>query len=406
MIIKPMVRNNICLNSHPGGCAVNVRQQIQYAGKSLKPAAGKTPALVLVIGCSNGYGLASRIAAAFGYRAVTVGLSYEKAPDEKRTGTPGFYNNQVFDREAEKSGLVYRTLDGDAFSDEMKIKTCKAVREAADEAKISAKIDLIIYSLASPARTDPKTGTVYKSVIKPIGKSFHGTTINVMDGRFSETAIDPANDDEISQTVKVMGGEDWELWMQALDNGGLLSSNTRTIAFTYVGPKHSWDIYRDGTIGSAKIDLERAAESINKKYAEQGKINGAWISVNKALVTRSSAVIPVIPLYVSCLYRVMKKMNIHEGCIEQIVRLYKDRLYNAEQKTVPVDENGRIRIDDLEMRDDVQALVSEKMKAVTPENVFEITDIAGFRHDFLAAHGFDMDGVNYDAETDHFGKEN
>jgi len=406
MIIKPMVRNNICLNSHPAGCAVNVRQQIEYVKKSLKPANGFTPKLALVIGCSNGYGLASRIAAAFGYGATTVGVSFEKPAEEKRTGTPGYYHNLYFDREALKAGIVSKTLDGDAFGDEMKMLTVKAVREAATEAGLTAKIDLIIYSLASPVRTDPKTGVTYKSVIKPIGKSFGGKTINIMDGSFQNAFIEPATEEEIFNTVKVMGGEDWEQWIHVLEKEGLLSPATRTLAYTYVGPPHSWPIYKNGTIGRAKEDLERAAIEINKKFGEPGKMAGAWVSVNKAVVTRSSAVIPVNPLYISCLFKVMKEMNLHEGCVEQIVRLYGDRLYGAEQTgPVPVDENGRIRIDDWEMRDDVQALVNEKINSVTPENVFDITDIAGMKHDFLAAHGFDVEGVDYEADTDPMAKE-
>ncbi|MCL2478597.1 MAG: trans-2-enoyl-CoA reductase family protein [Treponema sp.] len=402
MIIKPMVRNNICMNSHPAGCAVSLKRQIEKAKNSLKPKSGVTPGLALILGCSNGYGLASRIAAAFGYRAVTVGVSLEKPASEKHTATPGFYNNLAFDREAAKAGLVSRTIDGDAFSDAVKSQTAAAVREAAGEAKIPAKIDLIIYSLASPVRTDPKTGVLYRSVIKPIGKAYSGQTINMMDGTFSSSSAEPATEEEISNTVKVMGGEDWELWIDALEKEGLLSPVTRTIAYTYVGPEHSWPIYLNGTIGRAKEDLERAASDINKKFASTGKINGAWVSVNKAVVTRSSAVIPIIPLYVSCLFRVMKEMGLHEGCIEQIIRLYKDRLYTggSRKEDVPADQKHRIRIDDLEMRDDVQKAVNEKMKILNPENVFTVTDIAGFKHDFLEAHGFDVEGVDYNADVD------
>ena len=406
MIIKPMVRNNICLNSHPTGCAVSVRQQIEYAKKNLKPATGIEPKLVLVIGCSNGYGLASRIAAAFGYGAVTVGLSKEKEPSEKSTGTPGFYNNLAFDHEAKKAGLFYKSLSGNAFLGEMKAETAKAVRTLAEEAKIPAKIDLVIYSLASPVRTDPKTGIMYKSAIKPVGESFTGKTLNMMNGTFQEAHVEPATEEEIYNTIKVMGGEDWEYWMESLDKEGLLSPKTRTVAYTYLGPEHSWLIYKNGTIGRAKEDLERAADEINRSYAETKKIAGAWVSVNKALVTRSSAVIPIIPLYVSCLFKVMKEMKLHEGCIEQIVRLYKDRLYAAESgdpEMVPVDRKGRIRIDDWEMREDVQKATMEKMKTVTSENIYAETDIDGFKHDFLAAHGFDMEGVDYDADVDPSG---
>jgi len=401
MIIKPMVRNNICLNAHPQGCAAVVQRQIEYAKQNLLFAADRMPKLALVIGASNGYGLASRIAAAFGYGAVTVGLSKEKAPSGNHTATPGFYNNAAFDREAAKEGLVYKTLDGDAFQDETKAETAKAIRQAAKEANIPAKIDLIIYSLASPVRTDPKTGIQYKSVIKPIGESFSGKTLNMMNGTFSITETEPATEEEIQNTIKVMGGEDWEYWIEALDKEGLLSRKTRTVAYSYIGPEHSWPIYKNGTIGKAKEDLERACAEINKAYTSTGKIGGAWVSVNKALVTRSSAVIPVIPLYISCLFRVMINMGLHEGCIEQIVRLYSDRLYAPESedpKMVPVDCEGRIRIDDWEMRGDVQKAVAEKMKNVTPENVFTETGIEGLKHDFLEAHGFDVAAVDYEKD--------
>ncbi len=404
-----MVRNNICLNSHPAGCAMSVKQQIEYAKKTLSPDVrggaleGAVPRLALIIGCSNGYGLASRIAAAFGYGAVTVGLSREKAASENHTATPGFYNNLAFDREAAAAGLVSRTLDGNAFLGETKAEIAKAVRDAAAEANIPAKIDLIVYSLASPVRTDPKTGILYKSAIKPVGESFSGKTLNMMNGTFHETQAEPATADEIYSTIKVMGGEDWEYWIEALEKEGLVSPKTRTVAYSYLGPEHSWPIYKNGTIGKAKEDLERACDDINKTYAASGKIAGAWISVNKAVVTRSSAVIPIIPLYISCLFKVMKEMKLHEGCIEQIVRLYRDRLYAAESgdpEMVPVDRKGRIRIDDWEMREDVQRAVMKKMNSVTENNVFTETDVAGFKHDFLEAHGFDVAGIDYEADTD------
>jgi enoyl-[acyl-carrier protein] reductase/trans-2-enoyl-CoA reductase (NAD+) len=367
-----------------------VERQIEYARKNLSKA-GSVPKLVLVVGCSNGYGLASRICAAFGYGAVTVGLSFENEPSEKRSGTPGFYNNEAFDKEAGNSGLVSITLNGDAYSNEMKTKTAEAVKQAAAKAGIPAKIDLFIYSLASPVRTDPKDGVMYKSVIKPIGAAQSGRALSFMDGTFSDFSIEPATQEEIANTVKVMGGEDWELWMDALDSEGLFSAETRTVAYTYVGPELSWAIYKNGTIGKAKEDLERACRDINKKYAQ--KINGAWVSVNKALVTRASAVIPIIPLYISTLFKVMKAKNLHEGCIEQIARLYRDCLYTADGK-VPVDSENRIRLDDWEMRDDVQKAVVEIMNKVTAENVFAETDIAGVKHDFLEVHGFDVEGVS------------
>ncbi|MDR1238923.1 MAG: trans-2-enoyl-CoA reductase family protein [Treponema sp.] len=412
MIIKPMVRNNICINSHPAGCAAVVRRQIQYARDTLAdgkdPAAARSaappgsPALVLVIGCSTGYGLASRIAAAFGYGAATVGVSFEKPASESKPGTPGWYNNLAFEAEAAKAGLAVKTLDGDAFSGAMKAETVKAVKELAAAAGIPAKIDLVIYSLASPVRTDPKTGVMYKSVIKPIGKSYSGKTIDMMTGKFTTAGAEPATEEEIQNTIKVMGGEDWELWIDALKEADVLSSAARTVAYTYIGPELSWAIYKNGTIGRAKEDLERAARTINEKHGGSGL--HAWISVNKAVVTRASAVIPIIPFYVSCLFKVMKELGLHEGCIEQIVRLYRDRLYRPQGTSgasgVPVDSEGRIRIDDLEMREDVQQVVLARMDSATEETIFSATDVAGFKHDFLEAHGFDVSGVNYDADVD------
>ncbi|MCL2214841.1 MAG: trans-2-enoyl-CoA reductase family protein [Treponema sp.] len=393
MGIKPMVRNNICLNANSDGCAENVQKQIEYARNKLNKADNtqlrqRAPKIALVVGCSAGYGLASRICAGFGYGAATVGLSFENEPSEKRTGTPGFYNNRAFDEQTAKDGIVSITLNGDAYSDEMKFKTAEAVRQAAEKAGVPAKIDLFIYSLASPVRTDPKTGVMYKSVIKPIGGSFKGRTLNIMDGTFAAAEIEGASGEEISNTIKVMGGEDWQLWMDALDNEKFLYEQTRAAAYTYIGPESSWAIYKNGTIGKAKEDLERACREINSKYSK--KIYGAWVSVNKALVTRSSAVIPTIALYVTCLFKVMKEMNLHEGCIEQIVRLYSERLYTADG-IVPTDSENRIRIDDWEMRDDVQKAVEKRMKNVTQENIFAETDIAGFKHDFLEAHGFSLE---------------
>ncbi len=385
MIIKPMVRNNICLNSHPEGCAAAVRNQIAYVKKAFDAekvsAAQGAPRLVLVVGCSTGYGLASRISAAFGYSAATVGVSLEKAPTQTKPGTPGWYNNRAFDREAAAAGLVSVTLNGDAFSDPLKEQTAAAIRETAAKAGIPPVVDLVIYSLASPVRTDPKDGVLYRSVIKPVGAAYSGATLDPFTGKISVASAEPATDEEIAATIKVMGGEDWELWMDALEAEGVLSPNARTVAYTYIGPELSWAIYKNGTIGKAKEDLERAARAINTKFTNTGR--RAWVSVNKALVTRSSAVIPIIPFYVSCLFKVMKDMDLHEGCIEQITRLFRDRLYTADAASdpakTPVDAEGRI---------------------LTEENVFTAIDAAGFKHDFLEANGFDVEGVDYEADVE------
>jgi enoyl-[acyl-carrier protein] reductase/trans-2-enoyl-CoA reductase (NAD+) len=390
-----------------------VKNCIEYTVKNLsggkrgrdaeKAAPQGAPRMALVIGCSTGYGLSSRIAAAFGYGAATVGISFEKAGSPTKPGTPGWYNNLAFDREAEKAGLASVTLDGDAFSDDMKEKAVKAIRELAAATGLEPKVDLIIYSLASPVRTDPVDGTLYRSVIKPIGQRYSGLTVDMMSGKFSAASAEPASEEEIAHTVKVMGGEDWERWIAALDKAGALAPKTRTVAYTYLGPEFSWPIYKNGTIGKAKEDLERAAKAIGKTLESRG----AWVSVNKALVTRASAVIPIIPLYVSTLFKVMKEMGLHEGCIEQIIRLYKERLYTESAALDParvlVDDAGRIRIDDWEMREDVQKETAQRMKSITEENIHEKTDIAGFKHDFLEAHGFDVDGVDYEADVDPSG---
>jgi enoyl-[acyl-carrier protein] reductase/trans-2-enoyl-CoA reductase (NAD+) len=384
-----------------------VRREIDYTKKQFSDNAAEakktgTPKLALIIGCSTGYGLASRITAAFGYGAATVGVSFEKPASETKAGTPGWYNNLTFETEAKKASLVCSTLNGDAFSNGMKAQVIEAVKKTAAEAHIPAQIDLIVYSLASPVRVDPESGVMYKSVIKPIGQTYSGKTLDMMSAQFVTASAEPATNDEIAQTIKVMGGEDWELWIDALDKGGVLAPAARTVAYTYIGPELSWAIYKNGTIGRAKEDLERACRDINKKFT--GSKRHAWISVNKALVTRASAVIPIIPFYVSCLFKVMKEMNLHEGCIEQITRLYKDRLYESaamdDNTKVPVDSEGRIRIDDWEMREDVQKATLARMDSTTPENIQSNTDIAGFKHDFLEVHGFDVEGVDYEKDLD------
>jgi enoyl-[acyl-carrier protein] reductase/trans-2-enoyl-CoA reductase (NAD+) len=359
--------------------------------------------LVLVIGCSTGYGLASRIVSAFGFGAASVGVSFEKPATESRPGTPGWYNNLCFDSESAAAGLPAKTLNIDAFSNEAKSAVIDAVKTISQPLGIPAYVDLVIYSLASPVRTDPATGVMYKSVIKPIGAPYSGRTFDLASGKIGHISVEPANDEEIASTVRVMGGGDWELWIDALDAAGILSPSCRTAAYTYIGPELSWGIYKNGTIGRAKQDLERAARTINQKFKANGGGRRAWVSVNKALVTRASAVIPIIPLYIASLFKVMKAKGVHEGCIEQITRLYRERLYTAEaaldaEKT-PVDSEGRIRIDDLEMRDDVQKAAAALLDRITEENLYAESDAAGFRHDFLEAHGFDVEGVDYELDT-------
>ncbi len=411
MIIKPMVRSNMCLNAHPLGCAKEVENQIAYVKaqkakrgtKSLKEG-GNGPKFVLVLGCSTGYGLASRISAAFEYGADTIGVSFEKAGTETKGGTPGWYNNLAFDRAAKAEGLFTETFSADAFSHETR-------KMIIDEAKKAGKkFDLIVYSLASPVRSDPdkidpnsETGAhvLYKSVIKPIGKTYAGLGIDILTDTLKESAAEPANDEEIANTVKVMGGEDWQLWIDQLAAAGVLAEGCRTVAYSYIGPELSHAIYRDGTIGQAKKHLEATAHALNEKLSKE--LGGAaYVSVNKGLVTRSSAVIPIISLYLSILFKVMKEKGTHEGCIEQMERLFAERLYtgdNASAGKVPVDEENRIRVDDWEMQADVQAEVDKLMAKVNNDNIKEICDLVGYKHDFYATNGFDVEGIDYTADV-------
>ena len=402
MAVKPMVRSNICLNAHPQGCKQAVLNQIEYTKLQKtknEQISGKHRSIknVLVLGCSNGYGLASRITAAFAYNANTIGVSFEKAGSEKKFGTPGWYNNLAFDQEAKKEGLFSLTLDGDAFSDEMKSEVINKAKEN------NIKFDLVVYSLASPVRTDPETKVLYKSVIKPIGKDFSGITFDTMTGQMKEITAEAATEEEIANTVKVMGGEDWQRWITQLQDAQVLNTGCLTVAYSYIGPEVSQAIYRTGTIGMAKLDLEKRSSDIDTLLKN---IKGeAYVSVNKGLVTRSSAVIPIIPLYLSVLFKVMKEMNNHEGCIEQINRLFAQRLYikneNADAK-IPVDEAHRIRIDDWEMDEKVQEKVRQIMKSVTEENIMQLTDFEGYRSDFLATSGFGIDGVDYEKDVERY----
>jgi enoyl-[acyl-carrier protein] reductase/trans-2-enoyl-CoA reductase (NAD+) len=387
MILKPMIRNNICLNAHPKGCAAELGRQIEYVKARRRPGSG--PKAALIIGASSGYGLATRIAAAYGAGAATVGLSFERSPSEGKTGTPGWYNNRAFEAAARKDGLVYRNIEGDAFQKETKGLAVSAARE------LGLRYDLVVYSLAAPVRSEPETGSLYRSVIKPVGEVFKGTSLDPFTGRLFEAEVGPANEEEIRATVKVMGGEDWEAWIEGLSAAGVLAPGATTIAYSYIGPSLSWPIYRDGTIGRAKADLERAARSIRERGA--GSVE-AYVSINKAVVTRASAVIPVIPLYVSVLYSVMKERGFHEDCIAQIARLFRDRLYPEAGRKLDLDEAGRIRMDELELSQGVQAEVEARMAHIAPENLAALADLEGFKDEFLRAHGFGVEGIDYEAE--------
>jgi enoyl-[acyl-carrier protein] reductase/trans-2-enoyl-CoA reductase (NAD+) len=386
MIIEPRMRGFICLTSHPKGCEKNVLNQIDYV-KSKGAIDG--PKKVLVIGASTGFGLASRITSAFGSNAATIGVFFEKAPAEGKTASPGYYNSLAFEAAAGKAGLYAKSINGDAFSNEVKAQTIDLIK--AD----LGQVDLVIYSLASPVRQHPVTGVLHRSVLKPIGDTFTDKTVDFHTGIVSDVTITPCSDEDIANTVEVMGGEDWAMWMDALLNAGVLADGAMTVAYSYIGPKVTEPVYRKGTIGMAKDHLEATAFKITDDLA---KIGGkAFVSVNKALVTQASSAIPVIPLYISLLYKIMKAEGTHEGCIEQIQRLFSARLYT--NGTIPVDEKGRIRIDDWEMNDEVQKEVAELWKGATTENLSAIGDLNGYKSDFLNLFGFGFDGVDYAAEA-------
>jgi enoyl-[acyl-carrier protein] reductase / trans-2-enoyl-CoA reductase (NAD+) len=386
MIIEPRMRGFICLTAHPKGCEQNVINQINYV-KSKGTIKGAKK--VLVIGASTGFGLSSRISAAFGSDAATIGVFFEKAPSSGKTASPGWYNSVAFQEQAQKAGLYAKSINGDAFSNEIKKKTIDLIK--AD----LGQVDLVIYSLASPVRTHPTTGVMHRSVLKPIGQTFSNKTVDFHTGVVTNISIEPANEEDIANTVTVMGGEDWQMWMEQMMEAGVLSEGAMTIAYSYIGPGLTEAVYRKGTIGRAKDHLEATAFTISDKLkAIKGK---ALVSVNKALVTQASSAIPVIPLYISLLYKIMKAKGIHEGCIEQMQRLFADRLYNG--GSIPADDKNRIRVDDWEMRDDVQSEVAKLWEQATTETLPAIGDLAGYKADFLNLFGFAVAGIDYAADA-------
>ncbi len=386
MIIKPKTRGFICLTAHPVGCKHNIREQIDYVRAAGLIDGG--PKNVLIIGASTGYGLASRIVSAFGSKANTVGVFFERPSNGEKTASAGWYNSVAFKNYAESAGLIAENINGDAFSNEIKDEVLQVIKN-----KLGS-IDCVVYSLASPRRTDPLTGITYRSALKPIGEKFVSKTVNVDSGEIYDVELDPASVDDITGTIKVMGGEDWELWIQALLDEGLLSDRAKTVAYSYIGPKITKQIYSHGTIGRAKEDLDRAVIAINDMLT---KINGhACISVNKAVVTQASSAIPVVPLYISLLFKIMKEKNIHEGCIEQMYRLFKNHLYGKDES---VDEEGRIRLDNFEMQSDVQLAIIDLWTKVNTENLTQLSDIVGYRQEFLKLFGFGIDGIDYDLDV-------
>ena len=388
MIVQPKIRGFICTTAHPTGCAEHVQQEIAYVLAQPKIKHYKN---VLVIGASTGYGLSSRVVAAFGARAKTIGIAYEKPATDKRTASPGWYNTAAFERAAHQNGLYAKSINGDAFSTEIKDQTIALIKADWPEG-----VDLVIYSLASPRRQHPTNGQTYTSKLKPIGQTYTNKTVDVMSGEVSEISIAPATVDEISQTVQVMGGDDWALWIDALMDAGVLAEGVKTVAYSYIGPELTYPVYRHGTIGKAKEHLEVSAKGLSIKLRP---LKGdAFVSVNKAIVSQASAAIPVVPLYMSLLFKVMKAQGVHEGCIEQAWRLFRD--YLSAKQPLPLDDNHRIRIDDLEMRDDIQAQVADLWNAVSTENIMEISDLQGYRDEFHHLFGFKYPQVDYEADVE------
>ena len=385
MIIRPRVRGFMCITSHPVGCEANVKSQIEFI-KSQR--AIDSPKRVLVIGSSTGYGLAARITAAFGGGASTLGVFFEKPGTDRKPGTAGWYNSAAFHKFAEQDGLYAKSLNGDAFSDDVKERTIATIKEDLGQ------IDLVIYSLAAPRRQHPKTGEVFNSTLKPVGKGITMQGVNTDKEQIQEFSLEAASGQEIADTIAVMGGEDWTMWMDALAEAGVLAEGAKTTAFTYIGEKMTWDLYWDGTIGMAKKDLDTKVLSIREKLAATG--GDARVSVLKAVVTQASSAIPVMPLYLAILFKEMKLDRSHEGCIEQLYRLFTECLFSDSPRT---DEEGRLRVDELEMRPEVQAKVAEAWAQITTENLAELTDFAGYKHEFLKLFGFQMAGVDYDAEV-------
>ena len=389
MILRPKVRGFVCVTAHPVGCAAYIQEQIDYVKRQGTIKDG--PKKVLVIGASTGYGLASRITAAFGANAATFGVFYDRPSEEGRPATPGWYNTIAFERAAKTAGLYAKSVNGDAFSDDIKRQVIALIKAGL------GPVDLVVYSVASPRRVHPKTGVVHRSVLKPVSQTYTNKTVDTDLGVVSDITIEPATEEEIADTVAVMGGEDWEMWMQALDAAGLLAPGATAVSYSYLGPEVTWPIYRNGTIGLAKNDLERAARRIDAMLIAKG-YGRAFISINKALVTQASSAIPVVPLYISVLYKIMKAQGTHEGCIEQMQRLFATQMYNG--SALNFDEGGRVRLDDLEMRPEVQRQITEIWPQVTTESLRSLTDIDGYRVEFLKLFGFGLAGVDYEADVE------
>jgi enoyl-[acyl-carrier protein] reductase / trans-2-enoyl-CoA reductase (NAD+) len=386
MIIKPRVRGFLCITTHPEGCRENVNRQIRHVQSG--GAIDKGPKRVLVLGASTGYGLASRITAAFGAGASTLGVFFEKPGTERKPGTAGWYNAAAFHNAADEAGLYAKSINGDAFSDDVKARVIDLIKEDL------GAIDLVVYSLAAPRRTHPKTGVVHTSTLKPIGGDTVQKGVNTDKEEIQEYHLEAANQEEIDNTVAVMGGEDWQMWIEALDEAGVLAEGAKTTAYTYIGEKITWDIYWHGTIGAAKKDLDKRVVNIRERLAARG--GDARVSVLKAVVTQASAAIPAMPIYLAILFKVMKARGEHEGCIEQVNRLFRDSLYGSK---VGPDADGRLRADNLELNPEVQAEVAAIWETINTDNLKTASDFEGYRREFLQLFGFEVDGVDYDADV-------
>ncbi|MEN5115750.1 enoyl-ACP reductase FabV [Luteimonas sp. TWI662] len=391
MIIHPKVRGFICTTTHPTGCAHNVRDQIEAT--RARGVRNDGPKKVLVIGASSGYGLAARISAAFGFGADTLGVFFEKPGTEKKPGTAGWYNAAAFDKAAKQAGLYSRSINGDAFSDAAREQAIALIRD-----EMGGQVDLVIYSLASPVRKLPDTGELKRSALKPIGEAYTSTAIDTNKDQVVQATVEPATEQEIEDTVTVMGGQDWQLWIDALRDAGVLADGAKTVAFSYIGTEITWPIYWHGALGRAKADLDATARRLDAQLKSTG--GSANVAVLKSVVTQASAAIPVLPLYIAIVFKVMKALGLHEGTLDQLDRLFRERMYRADGATAELDEAHRLRLDDWELRDDVQAQCKALWPQVTTENLTALTDYAGYKHEFLKLFGFERDDVDYDADVD------
>lgn len=389
MIIKPRIRGFICTTTHPVGCEANVKQQIAYTQAQGKIA--NAPKRVLVIGSSSGYGLSSRIAAAFGGDASTIGVFFEKEGTERKPGTAGFYNAAAFDKLANEAGLYAKSLNGDAFSNEAKQKTIDLIKQDLGQ------IDMVVYSLASPVRKLPETGELIRSALKPIGDTYTATAVDTNKDTIIEASVEPATEQEIADTVTVMGGQDWELWINALADAGVLAEGCKTVAYSYIGTELTWPIYWDGALGKAKMDLDRAASALTDKLSATG--GSANVAVLKSVVTQASSAIPVMPLYIAMVFKKMREEGVHEGCMEQIYRMFSQRLYKDDGSAPEVDDKNRLRLDDWELREDIQQHCRDLWPQVTTENLAQLTDYVQYKEEFLKLFGFGVEGVDYEADV-------